>query len=418
MSEIGLCFPWYRLEQNARANIRCFEESYFGDTRPDAWHVLPKGLWDLPHVEQLLEPWSLYDWPVDGFPLADWFLEKRHRRLSSWERRWVQAQLSTSLSLWRVKGVDALGTLALEDLLTRDLQPAVTTAGDFRWRPGDHLLARVVSWEPISVMVGVHPHPLDAKAAMQLRRTLKGQLRVSARATLPRYLLRDGETGLLLLDLWEKESAAQANALPLEPGTTQDLPRCDVTDVYHLANPEQFLLKLDSWDAATPVGGTSAAWLLTLPPRSRRGRRHALIVGELRLSGERLRLRARGTDGAELLGAALCPLLPPGSQHLGRLVEDPLSAAHRPTRESAPPSDEAAPGRNALWWHGVPIAQWVDHGLDRLGGQSPRAAVRHPQGRREVEAMLRQLENGQARVPEPLRIDTRALRDELGLPEG
>jgi hypothetical protein len=61
---------------------------------------------------------------------------------------------------------------------------------------------------------------------------------------------------------------------------------------------------------------------------------------------------------------------------------------------------------------------WVDEPVPVLGGTTPRDAARHPDGRRELEVLLRELEHTSARrskggVPP---IDVAALREELGMP--
>ena len=60
-------------------------------------------------------------------------------------------------------------------------------------------------------------------------------------------------------------------------------------------------------------------------------------------------------------------------------------------------------------------ATWLDTGLPALKGKSPRQAVRTKAGRHEVDVLLKELENAEARLPVEERMDFSGLRSELGL---
>jgi hypothetical protein len=50
-----------------------------------------------------------------------------------------------------------------------------------------------------------------------------------------------------------------------------------------------------------------------------------------------------------------------------------------------------------------------------LGGKTPRQAVRTARGREQVDALLKTIENGEARLAPGARLDLRRMRRELGL---
>ncbi len=61
---------------------------------------------------------------------------------------------------------------------------------------------------------------------------------------------------------------------------------------------------------------------------------------------------------------------------------------------------------------------WLDDPIPALGGLTPRqAANRRGKPRRELEVVLAEMENGEARLPPGERFDVGELRRELGLPE-
>jgi hypothetical protein len=57
----------------------------------------------------------------------------------------------------------------------------------------------------------------------------------------------------------------------------------------------------------------------------------------------------------------------------------------------------------------------LDTGLPVLKGKSPRQAVRTKAGRHEVDVLLKEMENAEARLPVAERMDFSGLRSELGL---
>jgi hypothetical protein len=60
---------------------------------------------------------------------------------------------------------------------------------------------------------------------------------------------------------------------------------------------------------------------------------------------------------------------------------------------------------------------WLDTPLPRLRGKTPREAVRTAAGRHQVDVLLKELEHGEALLPEDERTDINPLRGELGLTE-
>lgn len=60
----------------------------------------------------------LYEKPVGGRTVIDWFVQERGRRLSEDERRWVEAQQRAWTSVWEVLRVEPGRGFTLHDLLT------------------------------------------------------------------------------------------------------------------------------------------------------------------------------------------------------------------------------------------------------------------------------------------------------------
>jgi hypothetical protein len=60
-------------------------------------------------------------------------------------------------------------------------------------------------------------------------------------------------------------------------------------------------------------------------------------------------------------------------------------------------------------------ADWVDQPIPALGDETPRAAVRTKSGRQQVDLLLKECENHEARLPAGQRFDFGDIRRELGL---
>ena len=60
-------------------------------------------------------------------------------------------------------------------------------------------------------------------------------------------------------------------------------------------------------------------------------------------------------------------------------------------------------------------ADWIDHPLPTLDGKTARATVRTKSGRAQVEVLLKDMENHEARLPAGERFDFSRIRVELGL---
>ncbi|HID22435.1 MAG TPA: DUF2384 domain-containing protein, partial [Planctomycetaceae bacterium] len=59
-------------------------------------------------------------------------------------------------------------------------------------------------------------------------------------------------------------------------------------------------------------------------------------------------------------------------------------------------------------------ARWLDLPVPALDGMTPRDAARTKQGRRQVDVLLKEMENRECRLPKEERFDFSGIRRELG----
>ena len=87
----------------------------------------------------------------------------------------------------------------------------------------------------------------------------------------------------------------------------------------------------------------------------------------------------------------------------------------RPRDEPHGPIPPSEAGRLVREFKESHYAGWVDLPIPALGGETPREAVRTKEGKRQVDLLLKELENSESRLPEEERFDFTGLRKRLGL---
>ncbi|HET7502373.1 MAG TPA: MbcA/ParS/Xre antitoxin family protein [Kofleriaceae bacterium] len=142
------------------------------------------------------------------------------------------------------------------------------------------------------------------------------------------------------------------------------------------------------------------------------------VLGHVRVSSDALVLETMGQGrrerGKQLLEQALGALM----THREDTTEAPDAAfgpaAQRSVhaRGHVPDRAERAVIAEYLQDH---YRRWIDEALPALGGATPRQAARTPDGRRQVEELLKDIENTSLAMPGGDGIDFGVLRRELGL---
>lgn len=139
---------------------------------------------------------------------------------------------------------------------------------------------------------------------------------------------------------------------------------------------------------------------------SQAARRPPEAAGSPVARADRLRARLQDACGALLSHRARehsSPFAPPG----------PARAPGRiPPRNEIPEAEANRIVREMLDRH---YADWPDHPLPALDGQTPRQAVRSAEGKERVRTLIKSFEHAAARGPAGQAPDTARLRRELGL---
>jgi len=154
--------------------------------------------------------------------------------------------------------------------------------------------------------------------------------------------------------------------------------------------------------------------------RGRAGR----VFGDLKVRDGELRLDCNAQRRLRLIKQAVEAHAGKYLRHLEDTVETPQEAHRRREREGPVEEDEAAHseidpavGREIIQeFLGKHYSTWPDHALPALRGKTPRQAMKSAAGRKEVDGLLRLIENGEERKRkngDPF-YDVSRLRRELG----
>jgi len=151
-----------------------------------------------------------------------------------------------------------------------------------------------------------------------------------------------------------------------------------------------------------------------------RGLLAELYVGSAVVEASRLRLETNSVERADALRSSVEAACGGLLKHRVREHADPQTLLATVQEQSEAQAGELA-GPELLEvlrdFKARHYAGWLDVPLPLLGGKTPREAVRTAAGRRKVALLLKELEHGEAQLPERERTDLSPLRGELGLSE-
>jgi len=376
--------------------------------------------------EELLDPWAFYHHLFDGKPVAQWFLEDHEGRLAGTEVAWLNAQHAAWLSVWEVVDVEPGRSLTLKDLLTDETRVVRETTASRSLVKRDAVLARVVDHQETSVLCGLYPRSLrPSDAAFVVQRT-RGRLR--RKSAIPVERMRPEAIARYLIARWEEalEEAFARASCPLVLENTDGDPLLFTVDRFEFdpadrAEIEQRLAAAKEVEHPPEAEDPEQIYVFSRPGNRSHGDRGSTITGTVRISGNTLRSETNSVRRADSMRKLLEALLGSLVRHRAREHSDPLAP---PPREAGaaeapspplPSSDEM--DRIILEMKTKHYSDWADQPLPALGGETPRTAVRTKPGREQVDLLLKENENLEARLPEGERFDFTRIRRELGLEE-
>jgi SEC-C motif len=393
------------------------------------WLRFERDFTDPKAAAQISRHWALYHFRVRGRPVAEHFLVERGDALTGQEREWLDAQSRSWLGIWEVEDAEPGVGLGLHDLLTGERRRVVEASGSRTLVRRSAVLARVVDHGGVALICGSHPQPLPPLEAAAVAQSLRDRLRRGRSSPVER--LREERLGRDLIARWEEAFAALEERSRIPP----QLHNADGDELVFIgerfdfdpaARPEiEARLAAVDGVVAPEDGDTERDYVFHRPGAPERPGWEDLIVGQVQVREGSLSVETNSVRRADALRARIEAALGDLVRRRRRRRRDAQRMAERAWERPAA-ADDAGAARGDL--AAVPevqqalrelkeqhYADWPDQPLAALGGKTAREAVRSRTGRDQVDALLKDIEYREARLPAGERFDVTVLRRALGL---
>ncbi len=382
---------------------------------------LERGFGNDEAVLQILIPWVGWTADVDGKRIAESFLQQNGSRLSSEERDWFQAQLAAWLSLWEVTHVEP-GRIDVRDLLTGERRSVREMMGSKIVVARDTMLARVVDFRGTSYFGGMYGRTLPPVDAGGVLDVIRRKLRIR-KGAVPIERLRDAIVGGQMIHFWTGAVAdfdERRSKPPVLTNTDGEL-LVFVTDSFSFEPKKrpQIERRVEAMDGVDDVSKEDGETVIVFVRPGNRMHKswENTVLGRVFVAAAGLRIETNSEARADALRRrvrdACAGLLGEGTRSTESASEVMRQPA--PPREPRPPEPyELEALRAAKEAH---YRDWLDTPIPLLAGKTPRAAARSRRSREQLDVLLRDIENREARLPEAERFDVGRIRAELAIDE-
>jgi hypothetical protein len=413
--------PLHRLDGQLVDAMMRFSAQSFGRALLQA----QEDFFDPQEASQLLVPWSVYHFLIEGKPLVQWFLEEKGSRLSASSRAWLEAQQASWLSVWEVTEADpGSGRLSLKDLLSEEERTVEDVIASQTLVARDVVLGRVVDHGGMSVICGIYPAKLPPLEGAEVVQEVRRRLR--RRRAVPLERLRDEKIGRYMIQAWEDAVDELRLRMDVPPSLQNTDGDALLLTVDHFSfDPEahrEVEARLAAIEGVEPPSRDDSDRVFTFVRAGSPAERGLsdTITGTVRLSDGRLRLETNSVRRADRLRARIEEACGGLVRHRTREHSDPAAllkeAAPRRRKGAQPellsPDEAAGLVREFKKRH---YAGWLDTPIPALGDRTPREAVRTREGKYSVDVLLKDMENQEHRLPEGDRFGFSGIRRELGL---
>jgi hypothetical protein len=396
---------------------------------------------------------------VDAPTVAEAFLAARGIQVEAAERIFIENTCAQPFSFYEVINSEPGKGFCLEDVL-RGIEHEVTERTASRCvGHGDILFARVVPFETCAILNGIGATPLPPIEKIPIL-ALRKELR-STHGEISAAVLHAQSAALRLLYLEVRDRLW--NPPPMEIHNTDGDPLLFHTLTYEVESAEVALRALHPLSAGSTeedllrgakFGKDGRLRRIEFPWTKRGNKLHKswenTILGHLELSGRRLTINVNSASRAKRIRAAVRRRLGDRARLLNTKTSTPEAAMaengakpqpgpqrkhdRKSARGTMPRPGPQRGHTSSIQLHSgafdtLPEAQaalrrftkahydsWPDQKIPALGGRTPKEAVRDPDGREMVEALLLDFERKSAPLgPGPAAFDFDHLRERLGL---
>jgi hypothetical protein len=378
------------------------------------------GLDDVEAGLQFIVPWAIFHYEIQGEPAFEWFAREEAANISRRDRELIDAQRQAWIGIWEVRETVPGKSMILADLLSGEKRLVQEATASRSLVARDAIMGRVVDFGNVSVIDGMYPFPLPPEETSEVVERLQ---RVFKRNTIPIEWLRYFLTSRLIIGLWRNavEDFVEIRSTPPRlQNTDGDLFRLTV-DRYRFAPADRDTIEAavgalrNSYPIAENNDGTRS---ITFFKSGNRQYEHwdSTTIGVAITSRNELRIESNSTRRANALRKRIekaCSGLITGHMRTqtdaSELYESSRNESPRATPESVDPEIQSVILNEKISFY----ENWINTSIPALGGKTPKQAVRSVRGREALNALLKTIENGEARQPAATRYDVNILRRAL-----
>ena len=372
-------------------------------------------------------PWFFYHWTpdpqdtevpaerVDEFPLAGSYLRKRRRSIDPLLAEYIEAACDSPFSFFDIVSVSAGEGLVLRDILRGSQTEVVEHSASKTLNEGDLLFAKVVAAGGLAVLEGCAPvafSPSEKHSILKLRKVMR-----KGASQLSDEYLRDWD--IEMLDIYRDKVSRVLNPPPIEIRNTDGDPLALCRIRYAVPSGRAAFealqplalgrIDIDDFDMAVEAGETpELSWLKD--GNAKHPGWDNTVLGRIMIDGDRVVAEVNSEERAVAFRHLADEMLPAGSEYLGTVVESVERLLTEGDRRSRSDSEMDAAELNArpevqamlteqLRNH---YREWPKISLPALDGMTPLEAMRTPDGREMVEALLIEFERAGNRRSPPL----------------
>jgi hypothetical protein len=372
---------------------------------------------DLADHQPLFYPWFIFNWeyvadpdlpPLDGpedTTIAELYAARKGNRLNHLEAQIIEATARQPFSFYEIQEINPGQGHRLKDILRGTVSDVIEKKGSENARPGDILFARVVQIDSIAMLIGSGTVRIPPGMKPDLIRFRQWLLEVDGLITSDTLYDYDLEIRELYLDIFS------ALMRPPELCNTDGDPLRFHTLYYEIDSPETAFERLNALSVTNSAAELREAAELSESgriirveiPWDRKGHKNnpALdntILGQLAIDDRQLKIQVNSARRAETIRKEIKKRLGKHARYLTTEIQSPdamlETARDREGGISGPGSDhdelmqipevrEQIENMLSAHWK-----NWVDEKIPALGHITPRQAVKDPDGRESVEALL------------------------------
>lgn len=400
------------------------------DVVDTAWEDLWLGDPPTPEPEPiemaLLAPWMAYHWcpQADDRVLAQLCMNAARRPFLAEQREWIEAAIDAPFSLLEVLEVVPGESMRVHDLLLDEERVVYERTATKSIPVRSILFASTPVFRGIATIDGLYPYTLPPGFRDELRAKVGAV--IGPLSSFDRATLHEHSRELLLIFADQVEPASAPRPMPTLQNTDGELlVMCELRWTIHARKLAEVRRRLHALDTGDPdewfEADTASSWTWSKAGNAQHSSWTNTSLGTVRIDGGTL----LGECNSEGRAARLRRLVDRSCDGVVTFVGiERTTQAQMQAEAAAKQAKGARPAAKApSKLEREAIAQfltahydaWPDAPLPALAGRTPREAMRTAKGRREVDALLREMEHGTGGLEMAGLYDFGRLRRALGL---